>query len=35
MKAQEFIQTSDDPNKIQELLELLDDDKKAELMNQY
>lgn len=35
MKAQEFIQTSDDPNKIQELLELLDDDQKAELMNQY
>ena len=25
-KAQEFIQTSDDPDKIQELLDLLDED---------
>ena len=35
IKAQEFIQTSDDPEKVQELLELLDDDQKAELMTQY
>jgi len=35
LKAQEFIQTSDDPDKVQELLDLLDEEQRSELMSQY
>ena len=35
LKAQEFIQTSDDHEKIQELLNLLDEDQRSVLLSQY
>lgn len=34
-RAQEFIQTSDDHDKITELLNLLDEDQRSTLMSQY
>ena len=33
--AQEFIQNSDDQDKVQELLDLLDEDQRSELLSQY